>query len=179
MNWEVRIAGFGGQGVGLAGYLLGKAITIYGGRQAIMTQSYGPEARGGASSADLVVSDQPIDYPFVHQPDLLVTLSQEAYTRFRPTIKHNGLVLVDEELVHCPSDPQHRRIPATRLAKDLGLRIVANVVMLGFLTSVTDLVSQDALIKSIETTVKPKSLALNVRAFKVGLDYVNQEVSLL
>lgn len=172
---EVRIAGFGGQGVGLAGYLLGKAITIYDGRQAIMTQSYGPEARGGASSADIIMSDRPIDYPFVRQPDLLITLSQEAYTKFKSTIRPEGLILVDEELVHCPTDAQHRPIPVTRLAEELGFRIVANVVMLGFLTAVADLVSEEALIKAIESTVKPKSLALNVRAFGVGRDYVRQE----
>ena len=79
MRKEIRISGFGGQGIVLAGYLLGKALTLYEEMEAVMTQSYGPEARGGASSANIVVADRPIDYPFVQKADVLVALSQEAY----------------------------------------------------------------------------------------------------
>jgi len=99
MRKEIRIAGFGGQGVVLAGYILGKAFAVYEGLEAVMTQSYGPEARGGSSSSNVVVSDEPIDYPFVLEPDVLILLSQEAYTRFRPTAKPDALVIIEEDLV--------------------------------------------------------------------------------
>ena len=87
MRQEIRLSGFGGQGIVLAGYILGKALTIYDGLEAVMTQAYGPEARGGASSANILVSDKAIDYPIVHHPDILVALSQEAYSKFKPTAK--------------------------------------------------------------------------------------------
>lgn len=171
MRREIRIAGFGGQGVVLAGYVLGKALALYADLEAVMTQSHGPEARGGASSADLVVSGEPIAYPFVQQPDILVALSQEAYSKFRPTAKPEALVLIDEDLVK-PEDGDHIfAIPATRLAEDLGRRIVANVVMLGYFTSVTNLINPEAMRKALETTVKPEFLPLNLNAFQTGLEY--------
>ena len=134
MRQEIRIAGFGGQGMALAGFILGKAFALYEDLEAVMTQSYGPEARGGASSANIVVSDRPVDYPFVQQPDVLVTMSQEAYARFHTTIKPGATVLIDTDLVVTEVDAEVYAIPATRLAEDLGRRIVANVVMLGFFT---------------------------------------------
>jgi 2-oxoglutarate ferredoxin oxidoreductase subunit gamma len=171
MRQEIRIAGFGGQGVVLAGYVLGKALALYGGREAVMTQSHGPEARGGASSADLVVSEEPIAYPFVQQPDILVALSQEAYSKFRPTAKPKALVLIDKDLVK-PQDGDHiLAIPATQLAEDLGRRIVANVVMLGFFTAVTELVDPKSMREALKTSVKAKTLPLNISAFQAGLKY--------
>jgi len=136
MRTEIRISGYGGQGVVLAGYILGKAIALHSGLEAVMTQSYGPEARGGASSANVVISDEPVDYPFVLHPDILVALSQEAYTRFRPTAKPEARVFIDQDLVIPFGNDQPYSIPATRLAEQLGRRIVANMVMLGFFTAV-------------------------------------------
>lgn len=171
MRQEIRIAGFGGQGVVLAGYVLGKALALYGGREAVMTQSHGPEARGGASSADLVVSEEPIAYPFVQQPDILVALSQEAYSKFRPTAKIEALVLIDQDLVEPQEGDRVYTIPATQLAEDLGRRIVANVVMLGYFTAITELIDPGSMRKALETSVKPKTLPLNLSAFQVGLEY--------
>jgi 2-oxoglutarate ferredoxin oxidoreductase subunit gamma len=176
MRQEVRIAGFGGQGVGLAGYILGKALTVYDDYEAVMTQAYGPEARGGASSADIVVSDEPIDYPFVQHPDILVVLSQEAYTRFRPTAKPDAIILIDEDLVEPEMGDSPKRIPATRIAEGIGRRIVANLVMLGFLVSITGLGSPQSLEKAIKTTVKPKTIPLNLEAFEHGLKYAPTQV---
>jgi len=105
MRTEIRIAGFGGQGVALAGVILGKALTIYSDYEAVMTQSYGPEARGGASSANLIISDEPIDYPFVLKPDILVALSQEAYTLYRP----------DAKKTHCSSSKRTSLYPITAI----------------------------------------------------------------
>jgi 2-oxoglutarate ferredoxin oxidoreductase subunit gamma len=171
MRKEIRISGFGGQGVALAGYVLGKALTLFDGLEAVMTQSYGPEARGGASSANVVVSDGPIAYPFIQEPDVLVALSQEAYARFRPTTKPDALILIDEDLVNSLKGDQHYRIPATRLAEELGRRIVANMVMLGFVTAVTHIVTRPAMEKAIETSVKPQTVPLNLQAFATGYDY--------
>lgn len=173
MRQEIRIAGFGGQGVVLAGYLLGKALALYSDREAVMTQSHGPEARGGASSADLVVSSEPIAYPFVQQPNYLVTLSQEAYTKFRPGIHPEALILIDQDLVDPQEGDQSVSIPATHLAEDLGRRIVTNVVMLGFFTALTEVVEPQAMLKALETTLKPSVLELNLKAFQVGMDYVS------
>ena len=171
MRKEIRIAGFGGQGVVLAGYILGKALSIYAGHEAVMTQSHGPEARGGASSADLVVSEEPIAYPFVQRPDYLVVLSQEAYTKFRPTCKPTVEVFIDEDLVVPQGGDIVYSIPATQLAEDLGRRIVANVVMLGFFTATSGLVDSQAMQKALQTSVKAKTLTLNLDAFKAGCEY--------
>lgn len=171
MRQEIRIAGFGGQGVVLAGYVLGKALALYSGREAVMTQAHGPEARGGASSADLVVSTEPIAYPFVQQPDFLVALSQEAYTKFRPSIKPDAMVLIDEDLVK-PQDGDHiHAIPATQLAEDLGRRIVTNVVMLGYVTALTEIVTPQAMIKALENSLNARILELNLNAFNAGFEY--------
>ena len=171
MRREIRIAGFGGQGVVLAGYVLGKAVALYDGREVVMTQSHGPEARGGASSADLVISTEPIAYPFVQQPDILVALSQEAYSKFHPTAKTDAIVLIDRDLVIPGDGDLFHTIPATQLAEDLGRRIVANVVMLGYFTAVTKLVDPGAMVKALETSVKPKTVALNLDAFQAGFEH--------
>jgi 2-oxoglutarate ferredoxin oxidoreductase subunit gamma len=171
MRTEIRISGFGGQGVVLAGYILGKALAIYGDYEAVMTQSYGPEARGGASSANLVVADEPIDYPFIQQPDILVALSQEGYTRFRHTARNGATVLIDGELVMPADNDKPYQIPATRLAEDLGRRVVANVVMLGFFTAVTGLVGREPVEKAITESVKPKTVQLNLQAFHAGYSH--------
>lgn len=178
MRREIRIAGFGGQGIGLAGIILGKALALYDGKEAVMTQAYGPEARGGASSANIVMAEEPIDYPFVQQPDILVALSQEAYTRFRPAAKPQALVLIDQELVSPDPGDQVWAIPATRLAEELGRRIVTNLIMLGFFTAVSGLVSRQAMEQAIQATVKPSAAALNMQAFACGYDFARQPENL-
>jgi 2-oxoglutarate ferredoxin oxidoreductase subunit gamma len=175
MRQEIRLSGFGGQGIVLAGYILGKALTIYDGLEAVMTQAYGPEARGGASSANILVSDEAIDYPIVHHPDILVALSQEAYSKFKPTAKPEALILIDEDLVDPNGHEYHHAIPATRLAEGLGRKIVANVVMLGFFTAVTGVVSREAMEKAINSSVKPKTAPLNLAAFAAGYEYALQK----
>ena len=171
MRQEVRIAGFGGQGVVLAGYVLGKALALYSGLEAVMTQSHGPEARGGASSADLVVSTEPIAYPFVQIPDYLVAMSQEAYTKFRPTIKVDAMVLIDQDLVKPRDGDQINAIPATQLAEDLGRRIVTNVVMLGYVTALTEIVKPEAMLRALEDTLNSSIVELNIKAFEAGLEF--------
>lgn len=179
MRNEIRISGFGGQGVVLAGYILGKAFSLYANLEAVMTQSHGPEARGGASSVNIVVSDREIAYPFVENPDILVALSQEAYTKFRPMAKDDALILVDEDLVEPFADDSTYGIAATRLAENLGRRIVANMIMVGFFTSMTGLIKRETMEKSLKTMVKPKTIPLNMEAFSIGFEYAQTHYKLL
>ena len=171
---ELRIAGFGGQGVILSAHILGRAAALHENGYATMTQNYGPEARGGAASAALIVSDEPILYPYLTNPDILVVLSQEAYTRFTPELKENGILLVEEELVRLDSLPQNLKvygIPATRLAEELGKKMVLNVVMVGFLCAITKVLSPEACRKAVAESVPSRFRELNLNAFDKGLAY--------
>lgn len=174
MLTEIRIGGFGGQGVILSAHILGHAVAIEEGGYATMTQNYGPEARGGAASAALVVSDQPILYPYLTQPDILVVMSQEAYTRFTPELKEGGALLVEQDLVRMDSAAQGRRvysIPATRIAEELGKKMVLNVVMVGFLCAITKVVPADACRKAVEHSVPARFKDLNLSAFNRGYEF--------
>jgi 2-oxoglutarate ferredoxin oxidoreductase subunit gamma len=171
---EIRIAGFGGQGVILATHILGRAASVHEGRFATMTQSYGPEARGGAASAALIVSDEPVLFPYVTRPDILVVMSQEAYTRFTPEVKPGGILLVEEDLVkldHLAQGLKIYGIPATRLAEELGRKMVLNVIMTGFLCAVTAAVSAEAARKAVEEAVPARFRDLNLQAFDKGFLY--------
>jgi 2-oxoglutarate ferredoxin oxidoreductase subunit gamma len=179
MRKEICLSGFGGQGIGLAGYILGRAFSLHQNLEAVMTQAYGPEARGGASSANIVVADRPIDYPFVQEADILVTLSQEAYTRFRPEAKADAIVLIDSGLVTPDQEDQTLDIPATALAEELGRRIVANMVMLGFLAAQIDFIDPEALQEAIKSSVRSKTIPLNIKAFQSGNQYQVEKEKIL
>jgi 2-oxoglutarate ferredoxin oxidoreductase subunit gamma len=171
---EIRIAGFGGQGVILSAVVLGKAASIYENGFATMTQNFGPEARGGACSAQLVVSDSPVLYPYVTHPEIMVIMSQEAYNRFAPELKPGGTLIVEEDLVRVSNmnrDKKVYSIPATRLAEELGKRMVLNSVMVGFFTAVTKLLSPEAVRKAVADSVPPSFRDLNLKAFDKGFDY--------
>ena len=171
---EIRLAGFGGQGVILSAIVLGKAASIYQGGFATMTQNFGPEARGGACSAQLILSDSPVLYPYVTRPDIMVILSQEAYVRFGSEVKEGGILIVEQDLVRV-SDlskaVQVYSIPATRIAEELGKRMVLNSVMVGFFTAVTHLLEPDAVREAVADSVPPSFRELNLRAFENGLEY--------
>jgi len=171
MKKEIRISGFGGQGVALAGMILGKAATLYENIEAVMTQNYGPEARGGASSADIIVSDSDIAYPFVQEADILVALSQQAYLKYRPLSKKDAMVLIDQDLVIPDKNDKVMAIPSQKLAEGLGKRIVTNIVMLGFLTAVTGLVKRENMEKALESSMKASIVPLNLKAFATGFEY--------
>ncbi len=178
MRREVRLAGYGGQGIVLAGQLLGKAAVLYDGKEAVFTQSYGPEARGGASSADLVISDGPVDYPLVTRPDFLVAMFQEAYERYRPEMAEGGLLVIDPDLVKPWLDEgPHLEVPATRLAEGLGKKIAANVVMVGFFTAVSGLVRREAVETAIRSSLAPRLVEFNLSAFAAGYAYAEQKTS--
>ncbi len=173
---EIRIAGFGGQGVILSAVVLGKAASIYENGFATMTQNFGPEARGGACSAQLVVSDSPVLYPYVTHPDIMVIMSQEAYNRFAHELKPGGVLIIEEDLVRVSNlnrDKKIFSIPATRFAEELGKRMVLNSVMVGFFTAVTNLLSADAVRKAVADSVPPAFRELNLKAFEKGFEYGN------
>jgi len=170
---EIRIAGFGGQGVILAATVIGKAASIYQDAYATMTQNFGPEARGGSSSAAVILSGEPIAYPYVTQPDVLVVLSQEAYARFVPEVKPGGTIIVERDLVRVNGVPSGMRVfsvPATRLAEELGRRMVLNIVVVGFFGAVTALVDPDALRRAVADSVPESFRDLNLRAFDKGYE---------
>jgi 2-oxoglutarate ferredoxin oxidoreductase subunit gamma len=179
---EIRIAGFGGQGVILAAAVIGRAAAIFQGAYAAMTQSFGPEARGGSSSAQVILSTEPILYPYVTQPDVLVVMSQEAFTRFAPQLKPGGILIAEEDLVHIgrlPAGSRVYRVPATRLAEELGRKVILNIVIVGFLGAVTNLCDPDALRKAVSASVPPPMETLNLQAFDRGFDYGVQLVASL
>ncbi|MFH1690775.1 MAG: 2-oxoacid:acceptor oxidoreductase family protein [Candidatus Eisenbacteria bacterium] len=171
---EIRISGFGGQGVIRCGYIIGRIAALFDGKHATLTQSFGPEARGSACSAQILVDTDPIRYPYVSQPDTVVTMSQEAYDKFGHDIVEGGLLLIDEDLVKpAPSDGKLRMysIPSTRIAEQLGNRIAGNIVMLGFFTAVTDVISVDAARKALPSSVPERFIDLNLEAFEKGYEY--------
>jgi 2-oxoglutarate ferredoxin oxidoreductase subunit gamma len=145
-----------------------------------MTQNFGPEARGGACSAQLVLSDSPVLYPYVTRPDIMVCMSQEAYNRFAPELKPEGLLIVEEDLVRVSDlkgDPKVYSIPATRIAEELGKRMVLNSVMVGFFTAVTKLLTADAVRKAVADSVPPSFRELNLKAFEKGFEYGNAQLA--
>jgi 2-oxoglutarate ferredoxin oxidoreductase subunit gamma len=173
MRREIQFCGFGGQGIILAGYITGKAAALYDHCYATLTQSYGPESRGGACATEVVVSDEEIDYPKATQPEVIAAMSQEAYETYAHHLQESGTLIIDEDLV-TPSESRlsatttFLTIPATRYAERLGRKIVANMVMLGFLTAVTDIVSAEAMRQAIASTVPKGTEDLNLKAFEEG-----------
>ena len=171
---EIRFAGFGGQGVILAASVVGKAASIFHGGHATMTQNFGPESRGGACSAQVILSDEPILYPYVNRPDVLVALSQEAYNKFVPELKPGGMLLVEQDLVQLGKLPEGTKVygvPATRLAEELGRRMVLNIVVVGFFAAVTGLLDPQTLRSAVEDSVPPAFRELNFKAFQKGFEY--------
>lgn len=171
MRQDIRLAGFGGQGIILAGYLLGKAAGLYADREAVFTQSYGPEARGGACAAQVSVSDEPIEYAHFDAADTLVVMSQEAWTKYASTAKPGAMIVIDEHLVDPGKDAQGLRLhraPFTHIAEELGNRIVANITMLGYLTALSDLITREAVEEAVRTEVKERFIDLNLEAFARG-----------
>lgn len=185
---EIKLAGFGGQGIALMGNILGKAGQIYSDKLAVWTQSYGPESRGGASSSDVVIDSKEIDYPYTEfgKVDIFVVMSKEAYDKFVKYLKPHGkffydtdMLQIDDKVTELTDDILS--IPATSLAENLGNRLVANVIMLGFVTkhALKDIISAKEMKESVLNSVPAKHKNLNDKAFDVGYNYeqVIQEVT--
>jgi 2-oxoglutarate ferredoxin oxidoreductase subunit gamma len=180
-NQEIKLCGFGGQGVILAGEIIGQAAAIYDGKEATFTRSFGPEARGSTCTAQVIVSDEKILYPYVAHPNVMIVMSQESFNKFAKELTVDGVMLVESDLVK--PDPAQMApgqrvfgVPATRLAEELGRRIVMNMVMLGFVTAVTELAAPDSMSQSIRHSVPPGTEEFNLRAFATGYEYGLKEV---
>lgn len=172
---DVRIAGFGGQGVVLAGLILGRAAALYAGLQATHAQSYGPEARGGAVRSEVVISEETIVYPRVitGQNSILIAMSQEALIRYEGQVKQGGYIIFDPDLIldnPQRTDVKYYKVPATEIAYKLGRRIVANIVMLGFLVELVDILPLDAVIRAVKESVPKGTEDINLRALKTGVE---------
>lgn len=177
---EIRVGGLGGQGVILCGMIIGKAAALYDGKHATLIQAFGPEARGSACSAQVTVSQEAIGYPYVKQPDILVLMSQDAYTQFAPSLKPGGTILFEEELVRVDRLPAVAKafgIPATRFAEELGRRLVLNIVMAGFFAGTTGVVGPDAMEKAVRDSVPRGTEDLNLRALHKGMEFGRAAVS--
>jgi 2-oxoglutarate ferredoxin oxidoreductase subunit gamma len=172
---EIRIAGFGGQGVIMCASVIGRAASIVENGFATMTQNFGPEARGGACSAQLILSPTPILYPYVTQPDLMVLMSQEAFVKFHGEIKPGGTLIVERDLVRVQDvtapDVKVYAIPSTRIAEDLGKKMVQNIVMTGFFGAISGLLERDSLRKAVEDSVPPAFAEMNRAAYDAGYEY--------
>ena len=173
---QIRITGYGGQGVIMTGYIFGKAAAIYDDIHSTLTQSFGPEARGSACSAALIVDDEFIAYPYLRGCDVLVALSREGYEKYTHELKEGGTLIYDEDLVE-PADDElapdvvRLGIPAVRIAEDLGKRIVQNIVVVGFTTAATGVVGKEAAKLAVESSVPPATVDLNLQAFERGYEY--------
>jgi len=173
---EIRITGFGGQGVVLSGYIIGRACAVNAGQHATMIQSFGPEARGSACSATVAVSDSEVLYPYIQRPDVFIVMSAEGYEKFSDELKDDGVLIYEKDLVHPilkEGQPTYG-IPSTRIAESLGRAIVQNIVMLGFFTVVTKLVPRDAIRNAVKESVPAGTEELNLKAFDAGYSYFEE-----
>jgi len=167
---EIRLVGEGGQGMILAGIILAEAAAIYEGKNAVQTQNYGPEARGGASKAEVIISQAEIDYPEVISADVLVALSQEACDKYASNLKKTGLLIVDADHVGRIPVTSAIRLPITRLAVEAtGKPITANVVALGVLVGLTGVVSLQAIEKAVVGRSPKGTEELNRAALAAGI----------
>jgi 2-oxoglutarate ferredoxin oxidoreductase subunit gamma len=180
MTTEIKFGGFGGQGVILAGSIIGRAASILDNKYATQTQSFGPEARGGACSTQVIISEDKILYPYVTRPKILVMLSQEACNRFLPEAADNATIIVEEDLVHpkgIKAGMKVYAIPATRFAEEIGPKMILNIVMVGFFTAVTKLVSYKSVRETVKAAVPLGTETVNLMAFDRGYEYGQSFVS--
>ena len=169
---EIIVTGFGGQGIILAGRILGMAASLGDKKESTLVQAYGPESRGGACNAQVIISDTPIHYPYVNTPKILIAMSQAGYDKFVASLVKDSVLLVDQDLVTPEEVPcDHFAIPATRMAENLGNKMMANIIMIGFCTAITEAVSSKAAQATIADSVPKGTEERNIEAFNKGFDY--------
>jgi 2-oxoglutarate ferredoxin oxidoreductase subunit gamma len=171
MKKDIRICGFGGQGVILAGFIIGKAASVFMDYHAVQSQSYGPEARGGAARSEIIISEGKIGYPRPIGIDCLVAMSQESFDTYRDDIRDDAVIIVDPDLVkkHDIGRPLYK-VHAQQIAEELGNKIVTNIVMVGAFTSIFKLLKPEAVKESVIDSVPKRFTELNVKAFERGLE---------
>jgi len=177
---EIRITGFGGQGVVLSGYIIGRACAIHAGLHATMIQSFGPEARGSACSSTLVLSGKEILYPYIGRPHVFVVMSAEGYDKYGDELRDDGILVYERDLVDRAKPKPGQKafgITSTRIAEALGRPIVQNIVMVGFFSAATQLVPIDAMRDAVKASVPAGTEELNLKAFDAGVSYFEEHYS--
>ena len=172
-RYEIRFSGAGGQGLILAGVIMAEAASIYDGLQAVQSQSYGPEARGGSSKSEVIISDGPIDYPKATIVDALLALTQEACDKYSHDLKEGGVLLIDSDLVTRQPEGNFNVVafPITNTAKnEVGREIVTNIVALGAMVALTGVVTRESAEKAVLARVPEAFLELNKKAFNIGFE---------
>lgn len=172
MRTEFRFSGQGGQGIITLGKIYGRAATLYENKNCLMTEAYGPEVTGGFAKADLIISDDEIDYPMINNPDYLVVMSEEGWQRDSPYLKDNTVIFYEKDLVKIPNDKKHKYIPVPAFEKafELGNRVVANVVMMGVIRELTEVISQEDLEKGLLESIPKGTEELNLKAIRKGFE---------
>ena len=172
-HMEIRICGLGGQGVVLAGQILGKAA-VYDGLNVVQTQSYGAEARGSAAKSEVIISEDKIGFPLVRCCDVLIAMSQQSLNMYVKDLKENGTLVLDEGLVeHAPSDLKVKlfSVPATKTAENMfKSNLYANIVILGAVTKITKFVTENSMEKAIIEDFPEKVREVNIKAFRKGFE---------
>ncbi len=177
-RYEIRLSGAGGQGLILIGKILAEAAAIYDQKNATQSQSYGPEARGGASRSEVIISDDDIDYPKATNIDLLLAMTQEAVDKYAGEIKPGGVIIVDSHFVRSVPEGDYLVYshPITEMAEEkIGKKIVANIIALGAIEKLSKIVSEDAIINAIRARVPKGTEEMNIKAFRAGQDMVSQK----
>ena len=171
MEKGIRICGFGGQGVILAGFILGKAACVFSEYNAVQSQSYGPEARGGAARAEVIISTGKIGYPRPTSIDILAAMAQEAFDTYREDLKEDAIIIIDPDLV-----PRHKidrplyKVRVQKIAEGLGNKIVTNIAMVGAIAGITNILEHEAVKNAVMDSVPKRFMELNVKAFEQGLE---------
>ena len=177
---RIIFSGSGGQGVITAAIILAEASVIYEDLNAVQTQAYGPEARGGSTRADVIISDEPIYYPKVDHPNLVICLTQEAYNRFSRFIRPGGLLLTDSHYVRQDPRVDARQVELgmyEAVVNHIGKPIVFNICVLGALIGLTGLIQAESILRVLETKIQADFVEINRRALQVGLDMVTEMTS--
>ena len=179
MKYEIRLSGTGGQGLVLAGLVLGEAAAIHESLYAIQRQSYGPEARGGASRSDVIISDEEIEDPVIDEPDILLAMSQESYVRYGKKLKRKGILIVDKSIVTVSSIDDNvslYRLDFTKSARKIfNMQMVANIIALGAIINLLGIVSKDSVKKVLEKRISSKFLSVNQEALELGITLAQEE----
>jgi 2-oxoglutarate ferredoxin oxidoreductase subunit gamma len=174
-RYEIRLSGSGGQGIILMGIILAEAIGVYDGKYVAQTQSYGPEARGGSSKSEVIMSDEEIDYPKAMKPDLLLAMNQKSCDEYYPDLKSEGVLIVDSTFVNQPPTAKAFQVPFTRMAREQFKReVVANIIALGALAQLSPIVSAKAMEAAVLARVPKGTEKLNRDALKAGMAAAKQ-----
>ena len=173
MRYDIRFSGSGGQGIITAGILLAQAAAIKAGKNAVQSQSYGPEARGGASKAEVIISDDEINYPKIISPDIIISLTQESYNKYAVDLKDNALIIVDNTLVHEYKQDNHKvyAVPITSSVKELlGSSVSANIVTLGVVNEICKILDHSWLLEVIVGNFPERAAENNKKAYNLGIE---------